>query len=388
MAVDERTKCEIRKKARLFDSVKERARLKIQDSVKVAIEKLKAAERELLDEVEIEFGENPFAALLNSIESGNKYTDEEINSILSNKVPQSFGPDEKAFCSLIQEIESFKTLRKNVSLLSPFDFVPKNVDVQNLTYDRISLAWDKVESGSCYYEVELKSLPTVQNIYHSSEPAFTLRDLDPATRYDIRVRAVPLQASPHCIWSNPITVHTIPRIFGFDWKKCPEYVESGRKYTVDKSIFKTATKSNDGGWCTVLGDVLLPLKRVISWNIRIANSKKNDGFGIYIGVIPSDIDQNDGDVDYGWYIGCYSSILRSGPPHNIRNKEYGPRKGNGQYVHTGDTVGLVMDTTKGVLSFSLNGVSLGVAFEGIPLDKPLIPFVNLKQQGDSVELVV
>ena len=151
---------------------------------------------------------------------------------------------------------------------------------------------------------------------------------------------------------------------------------------------KIATKLNDGGWCTILGDVLLPPKRIISWNIRIANSKKGDGFGIYIGVIPSDINQNDGDVDYGWYIGCYSSILRSGPPHNYRNKEYGPRKVNGQYVHTGDIVGVVMDTTKGALSFSLNGVNLGVAFEGIPLDKPLIPFVNLKYQGDSVELVV
>ena len=56
-----------------------------------------------------------------------------------------------------------------------------------------------------------------------------------------------------------------------------------------------------------------------------------------------------------------------------RGKEHGPRKVGGQYVHTGDSVGVVMDTAKGELSFALKGVNLGVAYEGIPLDKPLVP---------------
>ena len=45
-----------------------------------------------------------------------------------------------------------------------------------------------------------------------------------------------------------------------------------------------------------------------------------------------------------------------------------------------------MDTTKGELSFVVNGVNLGVAYEGIPLDKPLVPCVILRHRGDSVEL--
>ena len=45
-----------------------------------------------------------------------------------------------------------------------------------------------------------------------------------------------------------------------------------------------------------------------------------------------------------------------------------------------------MDTTKGELSFVVNGVNLGVAFDGIPLDKPLVPCVILSYEGDSVEL--
>ena len=47
-----------------------------------------------------------------------------------------------------------------------------------------------------------------------------------------------------------------------------------------------------------------------------------------------------------------------------------------------------MVTTKGELSFFANGVNLGVAFDGIPLDKPLVPCVILEHEGDSVEFIV
>ena len=52
-----------------------------------------------------------------------------------------------------------------------------------------------------------------------------------------------------------------------------------------------------------------------------------------------------------------------------------------------DSVGVVMDTAKGELSFVVNSVNLGVAYEGIPLDKPLVPCVVLYYQDDSVELI-
>ena len=119
-------------------------------------------------------------------------------------------------------------------------------------------------------------------------------------------------------------------------------------------------------------------------------SRNNDGSYIDIGVAPSSINQNEGNNfnKCGWYFDCYDSTLCSGPPHNYRGKEYGPRKGNDEYVHTGDSVGVVMDTAKGELSFVVNGVNLGVVYKGIPLDKPLAPCVLLYYQGDSVELVI
>ena len=47
-----------------------------------------------------------------------------------------------------------------------------------------------------------------------------------------------------------------------------------------------------------------------------------------------------------------------------------------------------MDTTKGELSFVMDGVNLGVACDGIPLDKPLVPCIVLGNKGDSVELII
>ena len=89
----------------------------------------------------------------------------------------------------------------------------------------------------------------------------------------------------------------------------------------------------------------------------------------------------------GWYIYCYSSTLRYGPPHDYKWKEYGARKENGNYLHIEDSVGVVMDTAKGELSFVVKGVNVGVAYEGIPLDKPLVPCVVLANNGDSVGIM-
>ena len=175
------------------------------------------------------------------------------------------------------------------------------------------------------------------------------------------------------------------------WKKCPYDVDVKRKYFVNEKKPRIATKVNGSNcvYCTITGNTALPQNKVTSWSIKILKSRDNDGFGIYIGVAPSDINQNEdwnGDK-CGWYLSCYYSILRSGPPHNYCNKEYGPRKRIGEYIHRGDSVGIVMDTAKGELSFVVNGVSLGVAYDGIPLDKPLVPCVLIYWKGDSVELI-
>ena len=223
----------------------------------------------------------------------------------------------------------------------------------------------------------------------STTNAFTKTGLPPDTEHSFRVRAV--RGSTVSEWSDAVKGRTQKELrYGGAWKECPGNVDKDRKYSVDEGNTRIATKISGGDWCTIIGNAPIPLNAVTSWSIKVLKSEYN-GFDIYIGVAPTNINQNICNYDKcGWYFYCYYSVLFSGPPHNYRWKGYGPRKGmwGGEYVHTGDSVGVVMDTAKGELSFVLNGMNLGVAYEGVPLDKPLVPCVLLYNEGNSVELVI
>ena len=127
-------------------------------------------------------------------------------------------------------------------------------------------------------------------------------------------------------WSDEIEF-TTPKFKGLCvWKECPYNVNGNRKYSVDMKNPRIATKVDDN-WCTIIGNTPLPLNKVTSWNIKILKSRNNDGSCIWIGVAPSNINQNIRNCDKcGWYYYCYSSRLCSGPPHNYSYKDYGPRK--------------------------------------------------------------
>ena len=221
----------------------------------------------------------------------------------------------------------------------------------------------------------------------SDEPIFFMSPFTASTTYYLKMRIVHQEVNTQ--WSDDVEF-TTPEFKCCAWKECPGDVYERIKYSVDEKNPRIATKVSNSlrEYPTIIGNTPLPLNKVTSWSIKVLKTSWN-GEGIYIGVAPSDIDQKENENwgKCGWYFYCYTSVLRSGPPHNFW-KDYCPRRGNGQYVHTGDSVGVVMDTEKGELSFVLNGVNLGVAYEGIPLDKPLVPCVLLLNQGDSVELVI
>ena len=266
--------------------------------------------------------------------------------------------------------------------------IPSNITTKNeITWDSISLTWDAVE-GASFYQIEVDGI-RIRDA--STTNTFTKTRLLAETEHTFRVRAV--KGNYVSEWSDVVKGRTqkAPDFSECFWKECLGYVDEDRKYSADEKNPRIATKIGDGCWCTIIGNTPIPLNKVTSLSIKILKSEYIDGYGIYIGVAPSDINQN-GRVnrnECGWYLDCWDSTLCSGPPHNYGGKEYGPRNEEGEYVHRVSSVGVVMDTAKGELSFALNGVNLGVAYEGIPLNKPLLPCVLLEgNQGDSVELVI
>ena len=151
--------------------------------------------------------------------------------------------------------------------------------------------------------------------------------IEEETPYTVKVKADLQEKESE--WSEEAELTTPKFSECCAWKECPDDVDKKRKYSVDETNPRTATKINGGNCCTIIGNTALPHNKVTSWNIKILKSSNNNGDGIYIGIAPSDINQNEDRIyNCGWYFDCYDSTLHSGPPHNYREKEYGPRKGN------------------------------------------------------------
>lgn len=191
-------------------------------------------------------------------------------------------------------------------------------------------------------------------------------------------------------WSGVVKGRTMnaPEFSGCVWKECPGGVREGMKYCIDKTNPRIVTKVSDNDYGIIIGSAPIPFGDEVIWDVRLLKSKGNDAFDISIGVAPFDTDQDAGEnfSKYGWYLDCYDSTLHSGPLHNRGYKVYGLGcKGIRHYMRQRNSVGVVMDTRKGELSFILDGRNHGIAYEGIPLDKPLVPCVVLRTQGDSVE---
>lgn len=233
-------------------------------------------------------------------------------------------------------------------------------------------------------EVDNTDIDSNSVIISNKEKSFTFPGLRAETEYCVKARAE--HRDEVSSWSGTTKFTTPTFRECCVWNKCPALKRA--KYDVDDEDLCVAS-FHDSEWAVITGSLAFPLGRVTSWGVSILRSEENDGDRIYVGVAPFDINQDaDGCwKDNGWYFYCLTSTLWSGPPQRCRNKEYGPRKENGTYVRTGSTVGVVMDTTKGELSFSINNIDLGAAFEGIPLDKPLVPCVILWCYGDSIRLI-
>lgn len=283
--------------------------------------------------------------------------------------------------------------------------IPNNILFPVILSGKIEILWNcnldemsEEDKRKIKYAVEMKKGNDIEEeggwkeVYLGVENKCSVSGLEKGTEYDVRVKCVigDLQGEWSCVTKTRTKETSV--FSECVWKECPENVDPNRKYALPiKENERIATKIGSRDWCTIVGSVPLPLNTESSWSIRILKSKEDDGGFIYIGVAPYNIDQDERENSKkcGWYFDCYYSKLRSGPPQNYLDEIHGPRKKRkGEYVRTKDMVGVVVNTKEGKISFSVNGADLGVAYNEIPLDNPLVPCVLLYQHGDSVELVV
>ena len=180
--------------------------------------------------------------------------------------------------------------------------------------------------------------------------------------------------------STPLTLQ---RAYNGGWKGCSYSVSAKKRYIVDR----VATFTGEGTYGTVIGNTPILQGTVTSWAVKVVKSRNNNGDWIWVGVAPSDVDQNadENPGKCGWYLYCYDVTLYSGPPHNYSKKEFYKKKKNAK---NGSEVGITLDLTEyaGKMSFSLDGKDLGVGFIGIPLDRPLVPSAILRWTDDTVEI--
>ena len=280
--------------------------------------------------------------------------------------------------------------------------VPGDLRVGNITETAMELSWSEPKGvhkdDIISYQISVRKVGSsffVRNaeyliVTRGIDTKCTVRNLEMSNVYEFRIRC--RFADGWGTWGeSTVFMKAVPLSKESAWKECPDKVGPEKRYSVDEKNPRIATNiSGCNKECTVICNKFIPFGKVVSWNVKIVKSRKNDGNGIFIGVAPALTSQNSvkNYMESGWYFNCSRSRLFSGPPHNYRGKEYGLRKRDGEYVHTGDTVGVVMDAIKGELSFTLNGVNLGVAYEGIPLGRVLAPCVLLDYNDDSVELLI
>ena len=195
--------------------------------------------------------------------------------------------------------------------------VPPNITAKSVTWSSINLAWDGVK-GASFYQIEADGSEFLDG---STTERFTKCGFLPETEHAFRVRAVKGNLASE--WSDVVKGWTLKDSFETSgWKECPCDADKRGKYSIGEKNPRITTKIDKYDWCTIIGNKPLPLNKVTSWNIKILNSGDNNGNGIFIGVAPSDINQN-GDDNFtkcGWHFNCHGSTLCSGPPYNYNKK--------------------------------------------------------------------
>ncbi|CAM9290375.1 unnamed protein product, partial [Chrysoparadoxa australica] len=258
---------------------------------------------------------------------------------------------------------------------------PLKLEMQYATDTIIALTWaparipvDGGTTPNLSYEVEIavKQLSgdffgETRVVYSGRRLRCKVEGLMPSQTYDFRVRAL-YPGLPESSWC-PFTAFSTQAgvAFTFDRSECaPAIFVSG-------DLLSASYGSNES-WSTLLGTTPFVCGSNY-WEVYIDKSPTSY---LFIGVAYSGADPSTflGGDAAGWgYIGDCALYHK-----RAKVKSYGERFGQG------DTIGVLLDMDRwGLLSFSRNGIDLGVAFDGLAGE--LYPAVAFYNQGQRVTLL-
>ena len=275
--------------------------------------------------------------------------------------------------------------------------------VQDIGDTHIGLTWESV--SSCYREyakagklIFALKMRTIDNdnsiekdlsaeakeaalttVYSGPDTEYRCEGLEEKKNYAFRLYALGGKGngSEYCFWRTPEVAISLGSYQGKWRTDCPRVnVDAANPMIV-----------NAGRGCrdTVIGDTPLTPGVVNRWKIRLVHS--GNGLWEWLGVAPGDIDlSNTGnETRCGWYLNTLSTTLYCGPPFKWDSRRYGT---NAECeIPKGSVVGLIMDMAAGTLAYTVNGKDYGVAYEGIPLDKPLFPAAIFNDSNQKIELL-
>jgi len=146
---------------------------------------------------------------------------------------------------------------------------------------------------------------------------------------------------------------------------------------------KRATKTGQTKWDTcILGNQQVS-SGVYVWTLSIVHSIKSY---IMVGISPANINRKDQQLytKCGWYFYCNNSTLHSGPPTSYSNRSYS----NTGQLSQDATVSVKLDVDRKTISYIINGMDYGVAYQNIPTQGKLCFCVLMSNANDTVELQV
>ncbi|CAM9365219.1 unnamed protein product, partial [Choristocarpus tenellus] len=256
---------------------------------------------------------------------------------------------------------------------------PGGIAVLYCTDSSVALTWSPVRTAAStsrvMYEVQMASRQlgggndrskSFQCVYTGKRLRCKVDNLMPCQVYHFQLRAFhPVAGTTP--WSQQISAETEPGVaFRFD------PANSGPAIFVDRNELSASFGSNET-WSTILGTTPF-ISGKNYWELHL---EKSSMAYLFIGVATRDTELTTflGGDEYGWgFIGDRALYHK-----RTKVKAYGER------FSQGDTIGVTLNLDRGTLSFSKNGLDLGVAFEGLVGE--LYPAVAFYSLGQRVSLV-